>query len=83
MAMKNPPSGIEPETFRFVAQHLSHGATAGPGRIELLEEKPVTLPLCTQQRPHELRGMVTSRRVTTWFSMSGSKLGGGLREGVK
>jgi len=51
------------------------------GRIELLEEKPVTLPLCTPQRPHELRGMVTSRRVTTWFSVSGSELGGGLREG--
>jgi hypothetical protein len=51
------------------------------GRIELLEEKPVTLPLCTPQRPHELRGMVTRRRVTTWFSMSGSKLGGGLWEG--
>ena len=51
------------------------------GRIELLEEKPVTLLLCTPQRPHELCGMVTSRRVTTWVSMSGSKLGGGLREG--
>ena len=28
--MKNPltPAGIEPATFRFVAQHLSHCATA-------------------------------------------------------
>ena len=51
------------------------------GRIELLEEKPVTLPLRTPQRPHELHGMVASLRVTTWFSMSGGKLGGGLREG--
>jgi hypothetical protein len=29
--MKNPltPAGIEPATFRFVAQHLNHCATAG------------------------------------------------------
>ena len=32
--MKNPltPSGIEPATFRFVAQHLNHCATAVPVR---------------------------------------------------
>jgi len=32
MSMKNPltPAGIEPATFRFVAQHLSHCATAVP-----------------------------------------------------
>jgi len=30
MSMKNPltPAGIEPATFRFVAQHLNHCATA-------------------------------------------------------
>jgi len=30
MSMKNPltPAGIEPETFRFVTQHLNHCATA-------------------------------------------------------
>jgi len=30
--MKYPltPAGIEPATFRFVAQHLSHSATAVP-----------------------------------------------------
>jgi len=30
--MKNPltPAGIEPSTFRFVAQHLNHSATAVP-----------------------------------------------------
>ena len=50
------------------------------GRIELLK-KTITLALCTPQRPHELRGKVTSLRETTWFSVSGSKLGGGLREG--
>ena len=32
MSMKNPltPAGIEPATFRFVAQHLNHCATAQP-----------------------------------------------------
>ena len=35
MSMKNPltPGGIEPATFRFVAQHLSHSATAVPVRV--------------------------------------------------
>jgi hypothetical protein len=27
------PSGMEPATFRFVAQHLNHCATAAPDRI--------------------------------------------------
>ena len=32
MSTKNPltPAGIEPTTFRFVAQHLNHCATAVP-----------------------------------------------------
>jgi hypothetical protein len=32
MSMKNPmtPSGIEPATFRIVAQHINHCATAVP-----------------------------------------------------
>jgi len=32
MSMKNPltPAGIEPATYRFVAQHLNHCATAVP-----------------------------------------------------
>ena len=38
--MKNPltPSGIETATFQFVAQHLSHCATAIP-RMMQVEEK--------------------------------------------
>jgi len=34
MSMKNPltPAGIEPPTFRFVARHLNHCATAVPLR---------------------------------------------------
>ena len=35
MSMKNPliPAGIEPATFRFVAQHLNHCATVVPRRL--------------------------------------------------
>jgi len=35
MSLKNPltPAGIKPATFRFVAQHLNHCATAVPFRI--------------------------------------------------
>jgi len=34
--MKNPltPAGIEPATFRFVAQHLNHCATVVPTGIQ-------------------------------------------------
>jgi len=43
MSMKNPltPAGIEPATFRFVAQHLNHCATAVPNlnRYHSLMEK--------------------------------------------
>ena len=37
--MKNPltPAGIEPATFRFVAQHLNHCATAVPSVIKVQE----------------------------------------------
>ena len=45
--MKNPltPAGIEPATFRFVAQHLNHCATAVPLRncTNLKKKIPVTL----------------------------------------
>ena len=36
--MKNPltPAGIEPATFRFVAQHLNHCATAVPREEEFI-----------------------------------------------
>jgi len=30
------PTGIEPETFRFVAQYLNHCATAVPKELVLL-----------------------------------------------
>jgi len=36
--MKNPmtPAGIEPATFRFVAQHINHCATAVPLCLEYM-----------------------------------------------
>jgi len=39
MSMKNPLTlaGIESATFRFVAQHLNHCATAVPNRYEYQE----------------------------------------------
>jgi len=38
MSMKNPltPAGIEPATFRFVAQHLNHCATTVPGMPDVI-----------------------------------------------
>ena len=42
--MKNPltPAGIEPATFRFVAQHLKHCATAVPNDCTANWEKGST-----------------------------------------
>jgi len=42
MSMKNPPAGIEPATFRFVAQHLNHCATAVPVLTTCSFEKIIT-----------------------------------------
>ena len=33
------PAGIEPATYRFVAEHLNHCATAVPNQTVLLEIK--------------------------------------------
>ena len=43
MAMKNPltPAGIEPATYRFVAQHLNHCATAVPQTWHILSVFPL------------------------------------------
>jgi len=45
MSMKNPltSAGIEPATFRFVAQHLNHCATAVPIHSVI----PTNSPKCT------------------------------------
>ena len=48
MSMKNPltPVGIEPATFRFVAQHLNNWATEVPEFYEDILKKNV----CDQSR---------------------------------
>ena len=51
MSMKNPltPAGIEPATFRFVAQHLNHCATAVP---TLAGIEPATFRFVAQHLNH-------------------------------
>ena len=41
------PSGIEPEIFRFVAQHLNHWATAVPQDARY--ERKIQAKLCQEQ----------------------------------
>ena len=49
MSMKNlwTPTGIEPATFRFVAQHLNHCATAVPKNFKLRMCKTLVRPAVT------------------------------------
>ena len=49
------PAGIEPATFRFVAQHLNHCATAVPQRL------PSVLPKMTLRR-HSLTKICVAKR---------------------
>jgi len=65
--MKNPltPAGIDPATFRFVAQHLNHCAT----ETDVLREKPVPVTLSPPQityghkRDRTRACVVTDRRL--------------------
>jgi len=57
------PSGIEPATFRFVAQHLKHCATAVPPYLEVL------LQICLK----ESHDTTNSKNVTLYLSQD-SKL---------
>jgi len=52
MSMKNPltPAGIEPATFRFVARHLNHCATAVPRKSEVAPLNLVNPTLCGVQK---------------------------------
>jgi len=46
MLMKNPltPAGIEPATFRFVAEHLNQRATAVTTQLQLINIKVSRTP---------------------------------------
>jgi len=63
MSMKDPltPAGIEPATFRSVAQYLSHCATAVPHlpitRFFITFPKPIMqrFPNCSPRRPRAAR----------------------------
>ena len=68
--MKNPltPAGIEPATYRFVAQHLNHCATAVPHiRRTVLQLCVVLVDLCPHlkgraQLPLDIRMLRTQYR---------------------
>ena len=68
MSMKNPvtPVGIEPATFRFVAQHLNHCATAVPTQGKNGKEickLPILAisALCIRNRKLKVRGSPWAR----------------------
>ena len=73
--MKNPltPAGIEPTTFRFVAQHLNHCATAVPTTKVVKEKKlcvaqEVTQTLCAMQLlSHRVLFNVSNIKLSTCF----------------
>jgi len=59
--MKTPltPAGIEPATFRFVAQHLNHCATAVPSLRVVMRD---TIAYPTQQSTSPSRGIPCSHK---------------------
>jgi len=72
MSMKNPvtPAGIEPATFRFVAQHLNHCAIAVPCPYWTL------FYLCLSQVCHILCG---DNDICTLWGFYGAMYGSSLR----
>jgi len=59
------PSGIEPATFRFVAQHLSHCATVVPGGSSTVHIYTQTIRRTTQKF-WKRAGSAPSLRVLPW-----------------
>ena len=66
MSMENPltPAGIESATFRFVAQHLNHCATAVPTYMNITA-KHKSMMQCLQRfrhlEPEQIRGIYVTR----------------------
>ena len=58
------PAGIEPETFRFLTQHLNHCATAVPSK-ETVNGKSKLVPLQTWRDPEGSRNLKFPDFVTT------------------
>jgi len=57
------PAGIETATFRFVAQHLSHCATAVPSVCEVICQNMVE-----RDRPQMMRGVCWMTKFTNTYS---------------
>ena len=57
MSVKNTltPPGIEPATFRFVAQHLNHCATAVPGVGQYISEISLLYSIPTMPSNDEVK----------------------------
>ena len=55
------PVGIEPATFRFVAQHLNHCATAKTCLHIFLPKQP-EVPTCTKKDPFSKAGLQENRQ---------------------
>ena len=79
------PAGIEPATFRFVAQRLNHCATAGPGdghtavrnmyRIEInIHEKELCVKLVIYEDYNEVHGQQNIKCHILQFFLSNTLL---------
>ena len=63
------PAGIESATFRFVAQHLNHCATAVPPQSSVLL-KTLTGPQLVKKSPPPSRGFITAFTTAHQLSLS-------------
>jgi len=87
MSMKNPitPAGIEPATFRFVAQHLNHCATAVPETWSACRIISYMWHFCFRVQPALLSAVCSlSRRIDAWrySDVSERKVGSVIMNGV-
>jgi len=79
MSIKNPltPAGIEPATFRFVAQHLNHCVTAVPTSSTVSSIIPPVISKyssvvwgdfqCARYRPHFQTTLINKTGIINFF----------------
>jgi len=81
MSMKNPlmPAGIEPETFRFVAQHLNHCATAPRLRVVDWNDAPHLFKLT---RPFRRKTKSGFRACAITFETQSNFFGHAVKEDI-